>query len=92
MEYPRAIDPRIVNIVTITTYAHPKEAIITGKRNGLTALLYRKTAIGPWPTPSSLSFFIKGYHAKMGPIEIIPAAIESNIPFMPAPLPKRPAI
>jgi RNA-directed DNA polymerase len=48
LEYPRAIDPRIVNIVTITAYAHPKEAIITGKRNGLTALLYRKTAIGPY--------------------------------------------
>ena len=68
MQFPIAIEAKTVNAVNITTYTHPKEAIITGRRNGLTALLYRNIAIGPVPAPFSLRLFNKGCHALRFPL------------------------
>ena len=61
---------------------------MTGNRNGLTALLHRNMARGESAAPFSLSSFSRGYHAYIGPIDMIPAAVEKTIPLTPEPLPR----
>jgi len=61
--YPATSDPVIVNTVSIATYKHPKYAIIIGRRNGLTALLFRKTAMDELPAPFSFNSLSIGYQA-----------------------------
>ena len=58
----------------------------------MTALLFIKTARDELPAPFSFNSLSIGYQAYMGPVEIIPAVIDSMIPLMPAPFPRKLAI
>jgi len=49
--------------VSIATYKHPKYEIIIGRRNGLTALLFRKTAMDEFPAPWAFNYLSIGYQA-----------------------------
>ena len=86
---PTVMAPRTLKKVRISTYLHPKKETMMGRRKGLTDRLQRKVARAALEAPLSRRCFKRGYQAKIGPAEMIPAVADKKRPLKPASLPRK---